>query len=283
MAAGKEAKIPESHNRHRSRRPDRTLSVLPVLTSLIVLLLTCAGCIHTGGPGTGTPDSRNYGADSTGYFLYQNLVNTSAGSVTGPGRTDTSPEDRKAAAIRDAMDSRDPVTRDFAVSLIPRTHGGPFNLAQICDLWETVYSRWTYVDDPRTGDYYSPASHTIALGLKGDCDDFAIVVAAMIESVGGDARVIYASNGTAGHAYPEVYVGTTKEEFDAAAGYIRQRYKITDVGCHITNGPAGPRYWLNLDWWSRYPGGRFFGDDGVRIAYYPDGHWERVEAGSVPS
>jgi hypothetical protein len=184
----------------------------------------------------------------------------------------------KAAAIRNAMDSRNPVTRDFAVSLIPRTHGGPFNLAQICDLWEAVYSRWTYVDDPNTGDYYSPASHTITLGLKGDCDDFAIVIAAMIESVGGDSRVIYASNGTAGHAYPEVYIGTTKEEFDTAAAYIRQRYKIADVGCHITNGPAGPRYWLNLDWWSRYPGGKFFADDGVRIAYYPDGRWEQVVA-----
>jgi transglutaminase-like putative cysteine protease len=134
------------------------------------------------------------------------------------------------------------------------------------------------VDDPRSGDYYSPASHTIALGFKGDCDDFAIVLAAMIESVGGDARVIYTSNGTAGHAYPEVYIGTTKEEFDATAAYIRDRYKIADVGCHITNGPAGPRYWLNLDWWSRYPGGRFFADEGVRIAYYPDGHWEQVEA-----
>ncbi|WP_321506150.1 transglutaminase family protein [uncultured Methanoregula sp.] len=271
-------KIPEIIGRCRSQRPAGTLRVLVIPILLIVLLLSCAGCIHTGGPGTGAPVSRSSGADTSRYFLYQNIVNTSAGSMTGPDRNGTSSEDRKATVIRDAIDSRDPVTRDFAVSLIQKPHGGPFNLAQICDLWEAVYSRWTYVDDPNSGDYYSPASHTIALGLKGDCDDFAIVVAAMIESVGGDARVIYASNGTAGHAYPEVYIGTTKEEFEAAAAYIRQRYRIADVGCHITNGPAGPRYWLNLDWWSRYPGGRFFADDGVRIAYYPDGHWERVEA-----
>ncbi|MFA4860521.1 transglutaminase family protein [Methanoregula sp.] len=274
MAEAKETIIPKTFGRYR--RPGGTF--LLVLLLLIGLHVASAGCIHTVQPGTGAPDSQASSADSSRYFLYQNIANTSVGSMTGPDKNGISQEDQKSAAIRDAMDSRDPVTRDFAVSLIPRTHGGPSNLAQICDLWEAVYSRWTYVDDPDTGDYYSPASHTIALGFKGDCDDFAIVVAAMIESVGGDARVMYASNGTAGHAYPEVYVGTTKEEFDAAAAYIRQRYKITDVGCHITNGPAGPRYWLNLDWWSRYPGGRFFADDGIRVAYYPDGHWERVEA-----
>nr|WP_320161934.1 transglutaminase family protein [uncultured Methanoregula sp.] len=276
MAAETKPKNIKTVSRHRSQSPTGTLMVLLIL--LIALLLSCAGCIHAARPGTGAPESQASGADTSRYFLYQNIVNTSAGSMTGPGGNSTVLEGRKAAAIRDAMDSRNPVTRDFAVSLIPRPHGGPFNLAQICDLWEAVYSRWTYVNDPNSGDYFSPASHTIALGLKGDCDDFAIVVAAMIESVGGDARVIYASNGTVGHAYPEVYIGTTKEEFEAAAAYIRYRYKITDVGCHITNSTTGPRYWLNLDWGSRYPGGGFFADKGVRIAYYPDGHWEKVEA-----
>jgi hypothetical protein len=241
------------------------------LILLIALLLTSAGCLHAGQPLTPAPDSRSSGTDGSGYFLYQNIVSISSADVG------TSPETLKAAAIRDAMDSRDPVTRDAAVAIIPRTHGGPFNLAQTCDLWESVDSRWTYVDDPDGGDYFSPASRTIALGFKGDCDDFAIVLAAMIESVGGDARIVYARNGTAGHAYPEVYIGTTQEEFDSAAAYIRQRYHVTDVGCHITRGEAGPRYWLNLDWWSRYPGGKFFADDGVRIAYYPDGRWEKVE------
>ncbi|MFA4877602.1 MAG: transglutaminase family protein [Methanoregula sp.] len=277
MAAAKEAKNTLAIGRDRSQNPAGARLVLLIFIFLTALLLSCAGCIHAVQPGEGTPESRASGADTSRYFLYQNIVNTSAGSMTGPGTNTNSPTDRKAVAIRDAMDSRNPVTRDYAVSLIPRPHGGPFNLAQICDLWDVVYSRWTYVDDPSSGDYYSPASRTITLGLKGDCDDFAIVVAAMIESVGGDTRVVYASNGTAGHAYPEVYIGTTKEEFEKAASYIRERYKITDVGCHITNSPAGPRYWLNLDWWSRYPGGRFFADDGVRIAYYPDGHWEQVE------
>ena len=245
-----------------------------LLIILMVLFLSSAGCTHAVQPLSPVPDSRSSGTDSTNYFLYQNIANKSQGSEVN---TSISPESRKAIAIREAMDSRNPVTRDAAVSLIPQSHGGSFNLAQTCDLWETVYSRWTYVDDPNGGDYFSPASRTIVLGYKGDCDDFAIVVASMIESVGGDARIVYARNKTTGHAYPEVYIGTTQEEFDAAAAYIRQRYHVTDVGCHITRGETGPRYWLNLDWWSTNPGGKFFADDGVRIAYYPDGRWEQVE------
>jgi len=134
------------------------------------------------------------------------------------------------------------------------------------------------VDDPRGSDYYSSASRTIALGFRGDCDDFVIALAAMIESVGGKTRVVYARNSTTGHAYPEVYIGTTQEEFDAAAAYIQKRYRVGHVGCHITRGPEGPQYWLNLDWWSKYPGGRFFADDGERTAYYPDGHWKKVRS-----
>ena len=250
--------------------------LLPLL--ILALILASSGCTHAARSDPGAPASLPPGTGSPDYFLQQNVVNASTGNQNASGIMGNSSNDIRAAAIRDAIDSRNPVTRDFAVSLIPPEHGGKYRLSQICDLWETVYARWTYVNDPQGGDYFSPASRTVTLGLKGDCDDFAIVVAAMIESIGGNARIVYDRNETTGHAYPEVYIGTTKEEFDAAAAYIRQRYHVTEVGCHITHGPEGTRYWLNLDWWSTHPGGRFFGDDGVRTAYYPDGRWEQVES-----
>ena len=207
----------------------------------------------------------------SGNYLYQNVVISPL--MNG---NDASHEREHASVIAAAMDSQNPVTRDFAVSIIPHAHGGAFNAAQVCDLWENVYSRWTYVEDPAGGDYLSPASRTITLGLKGDCDDFAVVVAAIIGSVGGDTRIVYARNGTAGHAYPEVFIGTTREESEAAAAYIRERYGVADVGIHGTRDGAVTRYWLNLDWWSSHPGGQFFADDGERTVYYPDGRWERV-------
>jgi hypothetical protein len=251
-------------------------SLLPLL--ILALILVSTGCTDAVRSDPGAPASLPSTTGSADYFLQQNVVNTSSGDSYSTGSPGNPADDIRAAAIRDAIDSRDPITRDFAVSLIPPEHGGKYRLSQICDLWEAIYTRWTYVNDPQGGDYFSPASRTVALGLKGDCDDFAIVVAAIIESIGGNARIVYSRNGTAGHAYPEVYIGTTKEEFDSAAAYIRHRYHVTEVGCHITHGPEGTRYWLNLDWWSTHPGGRFFADDGVRTAYYPDGRWEQVES-----
>jgi len=250
---------------------------LRVILFLVALSITSAGCVTTGPAVPSAPGIGSAGADSTGIFLYQNIVNASQNGQALMNSSGSVPEDRRSAAISDALDSHDPVTRDFAVSIIPRAHGGTINLAQICDLWETVYTRWTYVDDPNGEDYFSPASRTIALGFKGDCDDFAIAVAAMIESIGGNARIVTAQNSTYGHAYPEVYIGNTPEEFKVAAAYIRKRYHVTDVGCHITTGEEGPRYWLNLDWWSNHPGGKFYADEGVRTAYYPGGRWEQVE------
>jgi hypothetical protein len=271
MRSGKESNKTDS--------PDVYRSVSRVFACALLILTVCilsAGCISANpsiaaasGIGSGQPDS-------SGLYLYQNIVNTS-GSQESSGNSSSSFMEKRAFTIRDALDSRNPVTRDYAVSIIPRAHGGAFNLAQACDLWEDVYRNWTYVDDPRGSEYFSPASRTISLGLKGDCDDFAIVVAAMIESVGGSARIVTAQNSTSGHAYPELYIGNSSAKFEEAAAYIRHRYHVTDVGCHITSGEDGPRYWLNLDWWSTHPGGRFFADDGERIAYYPDGRWERVE------
>jgi len=243
----------------------------------LLVLLFCPGCVapapaDTAGSGIRSSSS----GENPEFFLYQNVVNTTGSFQTDPGDSGTGTEAARAAAIHDAIDPGNPVTRDFAVSLIPRSHGGPFNLAQACDLWEEVYGKWTYVDDPRGNEYFSPASRTIALGLKGDCDDFAITLAAMMEAVGGSARVVTAQNSTAGHAYPELYIGNSSAKFEEAAAYIRQRYHVTDVGCHITTSDDGPTYWLNMDWWSRHPGGRFYADDGERVNYYPDGRWERA-------
>jgi hypothetical protein len=243
---------------------------------VIILSITACGCLQAGQPAPAPATNNSLQSDQAAFILQNVVTNASLSGGSPDTNSMIQPEDRTAAAICMAMDSQNPLTRDFAVSRIPRPHGGMFNAAQVSDLWETVYTRWTYVEDPRGSDYFSPASRTIALGLKGDCDDFAIVVASMIGAVGGNARIVHARNGTESHAYPEVYIGTTREEYEAVAGYIRERYAVKEVSCHITRDENTTRYWLNLDWWSNYPGGRFFADDGERTAYYPDGRWERV-------
>ena len=49
----------------------------------------------------------------------------------------------------------------------------------------TYFLNWVYVNDPAGTDYYAKASESLRL-LRGDCDDYAILMASLIESIGGD-------------------------------------------------------------------------------------------------
>jgi len=261
--------VPPRHRHPGHSRSGRELSF--TIPFIIILALVVAGCTsddpaRPAAAGTPVPAAET----PTGYYLARNVAIPPAGDLTG-----TVPEDRTAFVIRDALRPPDPSVRDFAVGLVRPGHGGTFRMSQVCDIWDGVVARWTYVEDPRGSEYLSPPGRTIALGLKGDCDDYAVLMAALIESVGGAARIVYAKNGTIGHAYPEVFIGTTPEEFERGAGYIRSRYGVETIGCHVTEGETGTLYWLNLDLTARHPGGPFYPDDGERVAFYASGRWER--------
>ena len=259
--------------RPRSLKPPGFQKVFFRISSLLLLFaLAAAGCTSAGPSEHAAAGTSVSAADASGdFYLFQNVAIPPAGDATG-----TLPEDRTASAIHAALHPPDPAVRDFAVSLIRPGHGGTFRMSQACDIWDGVAGRWTYVEDPRGSEYLSPPGRTIVLGLKGDCDDYALLLAALIESAGGHARIVYARNGTMGHAYPEVFIGTTPEEFERAAGYIRARYGADAIGCHVTGGETGTLYWLNLDLTARHPGGSFFSDDGERVAFYASGRWEQA-------
>lgn len=216
--------------------------------------------------------------------LASGLVDTDNTNIISPnGDQEISPspeptkmqssESQTATKIKNAMDYTNPVTRDFAVSLIPNSHEGNYNIAQICDLWDTVYNKWTYVNDPQGSEYFSPASRTIRLGLKGDCDDFAITVGSIVQSIGGSTRVVTAYNAKSGHAYPEVLVCKSEACIKKVASYISKRYKSKGIAYHTRTKDGVTQYWLNLDWQSRQPGGNFFHDSGELTFYYPNGYW----------
>ncbi len=186
--------------------------------------------------------------------------------------------DSQASKIVEAMDYTNPTTRDYALSLIDKDHGGNYNIAQICDMWEKIYKRWTYVNDPNGFNYYSPASRTIKLRLKGDCDDFAILTASSIQAIGGASRIIIASNtNAAGHAYAEVYMSSSKSDLQGVADYICQRYNCKSIAYRTTNEGGQTRYWLNLDWSSKHPGGAYYQNNGETIVIYPNGYWAKLK------
>jgi hypothetical protein len=168
------------------------------------------------------------------------------------------------------MDSTNPITRDYAVQLAAQ-YPGNYNIDQVCAIWDAVFSKWRYVNDPAGNDYYAAASESISNNLAGDCDDFAIEIASLIGAIGGGARVVGAYNTTSSsHAFPEVYVGpksaslTTQVIQDLANKYSSVIWYDIDSNDGV---------WLNLDWSAQHLGGPFFTAQQY-VAFRSSGYWE---------
>lgn len=184
-----------------------------------------------------------------------------------------------ASMISNAMDYTNPTTRDFALSLIDKSNSGSGNFNQVCDMWDHIYNEWTYVHDTTGSEYFSSASETINVDLKGDCDDFAILVGSVIQATGSNSRIIAAqgADGKSGHAYSEICVGN-EESLQNVVDCICYRYNCEYVYYTVEiNNNGDPVYWVNLDWQSNHPGGEYYRDTGVVKAYYPNGYWEQIE------
>lgn len=116
-----------------------------------------------------------------------------------------------------------------------KKYPGPYNIYQICALFDDTKENIKYISDPRGEDIWSAPEETIALGA-GDCDDYAILMASMIESIGGTSRIYMTDT----HAFAAVYIGNdTKEIADAISNYYGS------VPVYSTSDSYGS--WLLLD------------------------------------
>lgn len=150
-----------------------------------------------------------------------------------------------------ACDYDNSTVRNNAVALVSISPG-VFNLGQICDIFDFCYANWSYVNDPIARDYYAKASETLKNGLNGDCDDFAILVCSMILAIGGESRISFAYNEDDGHAFAEVNIGKTSR------GDV-ERYLLARYGkAELNHKEEGDDWWLNLDWWGKYPGAKYW-------------------------
>lgn len=175
---------------------------------------------------------------------------------------DTGPLPReRAVAIAAAIDSSNAETRNTAVKIAAGDEG-PFHVEQVARLWTHVRGRWHYVNDPQGSEYFARASETITNEYAGDCDDFAIVLAAMVTSIGGEARVVVMNAGTEGHAYAEACIRMNPTEVGTRlATYYRRKWdpylgrqRVDRI--HYRTSDSCP-LWLNLDWSAGVPGGPY--------------------------
>jgi len=135
-------------------------------------------------------------------------------------------------------------------------------------IFKEVRNRWNYVYDPAGEDYYASASETLSQLesddlLKGDCDDYSIMIAALIKATGGETQlvrtVIKNEDGTlTGHLYPEVKIGT-KKDLETLAYLIKNKFfpkesKDKAIFYYIDKED---NVWLNFDYNEYYPGGKY--------------------------
>ncbi len=194
------------------------------------------------------------------------VVNFTTAGPEGSGTT--SPSQKNLGELQRIFDARvetDKV-RKQAVEMT-RASSGYQTIDQVCLIYETLKNSWDIKGDPRGVDYFASASETLELGEKsgytgaGDCDDFAILMASMVEAIGGTTRIILAKGPTVSHAYAEVYLGNINDNNTGRiSGWLRHKYGVKKINTHkdLKTGDI----WLNLDWGNNlrsaaYPGYRF--------------------------
>jgi hypothetical protein len=194
--------------------------------------------------------------------------------VTGGGNAPDSKTEKKVIDLKNIFNSRvepeNPIVRDEAVGLVAR-YPGDYTIDQISSIYTYLKEDWHYIRDPRGVDYYMYANETLKVGKKancigaGDCDDFAILMSALVESVGGTTRIILArNNSTGGHAFAEVYLGrldAKNSHVTEVVNWLKQQFNTDKIYSHVDTDTKD--VWLNLDWGpdekgNAHPGGPFY-------------------------
>lgn len=149
-----------------------------------------------------------------------------------------------------------------------------YNIKDACDVFDYVNRHWKYRYEGNA-DFFFGASQTINEGYKGDCDDYSIVMSSLLKSMGFNTRIVTVTNETSGHAYPELYIGSSKETTHKILRYLQVRYPYAENIWYSNRELKGGelQYWLNFDWSGsngyKHPGGVYF--EGAQVIYYPSG------------
>jgi transglutaminase-like putative cysteine protease len=196
--------------------------------------------------------------------LLDNSAQTYVPEVTVPIKSE---QDKNLEKLIAAVDIDNETTNDYAVKLASR-FPGEYNIDQVCNIYSYIVKNWKYVNDSDKMENFRSASRSINNNLAGDCDDFAILIAAMVESIGGDARISFAYNNEVGHAFTEVFATNDRNEMQLLVNEINNLYN-DQFEIHFREDKDG-KCWLNLDWFGnpQHPGNLYF-DYVQRTIYYP--------------
>jgi len=232
------------------------------------------------------------------------VVGASAGGVSNPQGTTS----RKVDDLRNLFDSRVEPENSRVHSLainIAGDHPGDCTIDQIDDIFgylvggDTHKKGWSYIGPPRGVNNFFYANQTITQSDSkdyvgaGDCGDFAVLMSALVESIGGTTRIIMASNNTTGgHAYTQVYLGredVQNSETEDIIKYLQDEFDTNTIFANVDTDTKD--IWLNLDWWpdqngSPHPGGPIFTGESDLVIYirenYPTNPLKFAEKANKP-
>lgn len=141
--------------------------------------------------------------------------------------------------------------REAASNAIPESDAGTYSITQILDIYDWVKSNIKYLNVPITlSEVPYPPEQTLAT-QSGDCKNQAVLLASMINSIGGTARVV--ANPQCNHAYVLVYFTNDTTQFNNLLSNIQSRYSNAEnVMYYMINGG----YWVVFD----TAGGNYPGD-----------------------
>lgn len=142
---------------------------------------------------------------------------------------------------------------------------GSYNINQLIDIYDWVENNIEYQNVRLAGIPY-PASDTLAT-KSGDCKNQAVLIASMVEAIGGTAKVVI--DPFCGHAYALVYASNQSQDMQSIAEIINMHYNQQLSIQWITSGNEN---WLIFDpAGGSYPGNTLPQCSGKRTIYYVTG------------
>ena len=172
------------------------------------------------------------------------VTSTIAGAGPSLGGSGMTVEEMKRE-IALKLNAGNPKVRDEGLGLILE-YPGDGTINQICSIYEHMVANWSYARDPRGKEVLQYSNQSLDYGKgrfsgQGDCDDFSILLASLIESIGGTSRIILAYGPDGGHAYTEVYLGKAggpESDVGRMVSWLRKSYRVKEINTHTDRKPA---------------------------------------------
>jgi PKD repeat protein len=244
----------------------------PPLILVVIVVISFTASAQEVGYAYGDFGGRPLGWANLSEYNGTDEVTSTIASAAYDGKTTSQRSIKRAEDMKKEinlkLNVRNPVVIDKGCSLV-LDYPGDGTIGQICSIYEYMVGKWSYKRDPRGIEVFQYSNQSLKYGNgkysgQGDCDDFSILLASLIESIGCTSRIVLAYGPNGGHAYAEVYLGKAggpESDVVRMLSWLKKKYKVEEINTNkdLRTGDV----WLNLDWWrepggAKHPGGPFF-------------------------